>query len=64
VTNFAWWAAQVPEGTFWCCICFETYPVDQASVDEDGQKWDVCVGCKRIEDAALAARAKEADGGR
>ena len=32
-----------------CCLCFR---MDQAwSVDEHGQKWDVCIECKTAEDA-------------
>lgn len=34
-------------GTF-CCICFERLTRDTCAVDEDGVRWDVCVGqCAR-----------------
>lgn len=28
-----------------CCICFEWFTHDNLWVDEDGQKWDVCIDC-------------------
>lgn len=30
-----------------CCICGELHvePFDGLAVDEDGAKWDMCVGC-------------------
>lgn len=40
----------------YCCICFE---MDQEWwVDEEGSRWDICVSCKRGEDAMVALIAR------
>lgn len=50
MTNFGWWAGQVPEGYFLCVECFEGRPVEEAWADETGQRWDVCRACKAAEE--------------
>jgi hypothetical protein len=40
------WSPQCPDGTVWCCVCFDHFTEDELYVDEDGQKWDICKPCK------------------
>lgn len=36
-----------------CCLCFRAFKEDELYVDAEGQKWDTCVECQRIEDLHL-----------
>jgi hypothetical protein len=49
VTNFGYWADRVPDGQFLCCLCFEAFPTEQAWMDADGQRWDMCDTCGESE---------------
>jgi hypothetical protein len=51
MTSFDWWRAMAGPGKFMCAICYEAKPVEQASVDPDGVKWDVCQECTASERA-------------
>jgi hypothetical protein len=33
----------------YCCLCFKTLTPEECWVDEEGQRWDICVPCKRLE---------------
>lgn len=48
MTNFGWWAEQVPEWQFLCVDCFEGKPVFECWIDSQGQAWDVCWACQKI----------------
>lgn len=53
MTDFNYWnnlAAQ--DGGVFCCICFEFVKFDDAYVDKDGQKWDMCNPCGEFEELA------------
>lgn len=51
MTSFDWWRSMAGPGKFMCSSCFEAKPVDQASVDADGVKWDTCLECAASERA-------------
>lgn len=36
----------IPEGTFRCCLCFDVFPIDEASFLPDGHRQDACVPCE------------------
>jgi hypothetical protein len=38
-----------PLGRVRCCLCFEAFDRDDLYVDPDGQRWDVCWGCRAAE---------------
>ena len=38
-----------PDGLVMCCHCFERFPVEGLSVDDDGARVDVCVACDAAE---------------
>jgi hypothetical protein len=56
VTNFSWWAAQVPAGRFLCRVCCDSQPLSAAWRDADGQTWDVCTSCTAHDDDAIRRR--------
>lgn len=39
------WGVECPDGTFMCCICFEKARVEEAHVQDDGTRIDVCSEC-------------------
>lgn len=46
MTDFAYWQQIfVNDGKFYCADCMEVFDLSQAMVDDQGQKWDVCLGC-------------------
>lgn len=46
MTNFGWWQALAMEyGRIFCSICFESLPVEEAYMDDQGQRWDMCKEC-------------------
>jgi hypothetical protein len=47
----------------YCCLCFETLTPDECWVDEQGDKWDVCVPCRTLERAAGAVSCGGGDRG-
>lgn len=50
----------VPRDRFLCSLCFGIFAADQAWVDEEGQKWDVCKPCGKSD--ALNARVDVMEG--
>jgi hypothetical protein len=44
-----------PEDQHMCCLCFHCFPIEALWVDEQGQRWDICLNCKALDDA-LATR--------
>lgn len=59
MTNFGWWADQVPEGYFLCCMCFTAWMFEFALI-EDGERVDICWACG-VEERRLLARKAEAE---
>jgi hypothetical protein len=39
------WSVACPDGKVMCCICFHRFSQEDLSVDDQGQRWDVCPGC-------------------
>lgn len=33
----------------YCSLCFDLLTPDECAVDEDGQKWDICIPCYEAE---------------
>lgn len=56
MTNFGWWSSLAPPGSFMCQICFCSCLVEDAWQDTAGDKWDICIECRRMEVASLWAR--------
>lgn len=46
MTSFAYWSSLAPKGTFMCQDCFNNRHTSEAWVDEHGDAWDICEGCK------------------
>ena len=64
MTNFGWWQDKaMAEGKFYCMICLDVFPVDQAFEDSDGQKWDVCRGKCAAEAGMIDELVAEAERG-
>jgi hypothetical protein len=48
-------ASEHPLGfCLYCCLCFMTLTPERCAVDENGQRWDVCVSCWEAERASAA----------
>lgn len=45
MTDFSFWAAFAPEGSFRCSLCLEYKPLIEAWSDERGHRWDQCTKC-------------------
>jgi hypothetical protein len=35
-----------------CQLCFSTLTPEECWEDEEGQKWDICKPCKKVDDAS------------
>lgn len=46
------WGVLCPDNHFMCCICFDRFPFEEASRNEDGDRQDVCGQCWENENAA------------
>ena len=52
VTSFGYWQnLAMSNGTFFCMICFDVFPVGEAYEDDKGQKWDICKLCHDLEES-------------
>ena len=49
VTSFRWWARLARDGYFLCQICFEEQLMFEAYTDAEGDAWDVCRECYKLE---------------
>lgn len=62
MTSFGYWQAEANKaGLFMCMICFESFPIDQAYTDSNGDKWDSCVSCEEIEKELLRRKVSNVD---
>lgn len=61
VADFAWFAAQAGPGNFMCAICYEYRPLHHASVDENGDRRDVCLLCEADEQLSVHRTPKEGE---
>lgn len=41
--------AVCPDGKVMCAICFERVELDELYVDENKDRWDVCLNCREDE---------------
>jgi hypothetical protein len=48
--------AVCPDGLVQCCICFHRFPIEGLYVDEQHDRWDVCLGCRAAEVEAMRRR--------
>lgn len=47
---------QCPDGKVMCCLCFDRFSYSDLSVNEDGDKTDVCLECRNWEQERLNKR--------
>lgn len=52
------WGVVCPDGRVMCSHCFERVTQEELWIDEHGDKWDVCVGCKEYEDMTMEERSE------
>lgn len=43
------WSEHVGGRCLYCCICFKTLTAEECWADEEGQKWDLCRECAKLE---------------
>ncbi len=48
--------AQCPDGLVMCCNCFERFPIEELSKDENGTPIDVCLPCRAHEVTIMSQR--------
>lgn len=61
MTDFGWWTALAYAHLhIVCCLCFEEVRIDQAFLDADGVRWDMCPACGWAEERIKRERAGQA----
>jgi len=43
------WGVICPDGQVMCELCYMRYAQNDLYVDEDRQKWNICIGCELAE---------------
>lgn len=39
------WGVGCPDGLVMCCLCYHRFPLAELFLDQDGDRWDMCVPC-------------------
>jgi hypothetical protein len=50
------WSEHALGRCLYCCLCYRALEPEECWADEDGQKWDICESCGKLEVLAKAER--------